>query len=239
MTTPLELPPEGWEENLKRPPGPKERAAAMGLARGVQPPMEQDEYERAMEILAMGPGGSYTPVDPHRCVYDTAPRNVRMYLQCRVVIPDPRKLRYCLEHASAVNYPLTPADREAAAREEARIRLQGLSSSAVATLERLMQDPDAPAGVRAKAATDVLDRTGFHAKSDLSVQVEATIIDFGAVIKDRLARKAQSFRTIDGEVVEAREGPSEAVEAQVPIQVLGDTSDAAEGPSRGSETPAG
>jgi hypothetical protein len=56
-----------------------------------------------------------------------------------------------------------------------------------------MQDPDAPAGVRAKAATDVLDRTGFHAKSDLSVQVEATIIDFGAVIKQRLEGKAASL----------------------------------------------
>lgn len=200
-----ELPPEGWEDSLRAPAGPRERAEDLGLARGVQPPMTRDEYERAMDILALGPGGSYRPVDPHRCAADVAPRNVRMYMQCPVVIADPREIRYCMRHVLELNYPVAPADRERWTREEARIRLQGLSSRAVATLERVMDDDNAPAGVRAKAATDVLDRTGFHAKSDLSVQVEATVIDMAQIIRDRLARKAESLQIIEGEVVEAPE----------------------------------
>jgi hypothetical protein len=202
MSDVWELPPEGWEDFPRRPPGPGVRAAEMGLAHGVEPPMTQEEYETAMARVARRAPG--TP-DPHRCMYNTSPRGVRMLLQCEVVIPDPRKLRYCMKHAMKLGYPVAPEDREAWTREEARIRLQGLSSRAVAALADVMEDEDAPAGVRAKAAESVLDRTGFHAKQDLSLRVEATVVDLTAIIRERLDAKRERLsgagRVVEGEIV--------------------------------------
>jgi len=170
----------------------------MGLANGVQPPMTKEEYEEELEHMRTPWLYSHMP-DPHRCVFNEAPRHTSVYFQCRVVIADPREIRYCLEHAAKVGYPLTPEQREKFTKDEARIKLQGLSSRAVATLEKVMDDPDAPAGVRAKAATDVLDRTGFHAKAGLDVQVEAVVVDLGEIIRQRLeAKRAQ----LQGVVVE-------------------------------------
>jgi len=180
-------PPMGGPPATARP---ETRARAMGLAPGVQPPKTTEEYQHALERMQTPWLGSQLP-DPHRCVADDAPRGIRGggYFQCRTVIPNPRELRYCMVHAKKINYPLTPEQLETFTKEEARIKLQGLSSRAVATLEKVMDDLDAPAGVRAKAATDVLDRTGFHAKAGLDVQVEAVVIDMAAIIRERLEAK--------------------------------------------------
>jgi hypothetical protein len=197
------VPGEDWEmppvSTVRAPVRPEGRARAMGLAYGVEPPMTQPEYEAAVANMARIHGGDYRPTDPHRCVYNEAPKHSGVYFQCETVIADPREIRYCMAHAKKLNYPLTPEQRERLTKEEARIRLQGLSSRAVATLEAVMGDPDAPAGVRAKAATDVLDRTGFHAKAGLDVQVEAVVVDLGEIIRQRLeAKRAQ----LQGVVIE-------------------------------------
>jgi hypothetical protein len=186
---------------------PETRARQMGLSQGVQPPMTDEEYKHALERMRTPWMSSQMP-DPHRCVADDAPRGVRGggYFQCRTVIADPREMRYCMEHAKKINYPLTPEQLERFTKEEARIRLQGLSSRAVAALEKVMDDPDAPAGVRAKAATDVLDRTGFHAKAGLDVQVEAVVIDMAEIIRQRLDQKRAQLQQI--QVIEQDPEPS-------------------------------
>jgi len=181
-----DLPPE---VSVRAPVRPDGRARAMGLAYGVEPPMTDDEYKSALENMRITHGGNYEPKDPHRCAFNEAPRHAGVYLQCRTVVADPREIRYCMEHAAKLNYPLTPDQIEKYTGDETRIKLKGLSSKAVTQLEKVMDDPDAPAGVRAKAATDVLDRTGFHAKAGLDVQVEAVVVDLGQVIRDRLEAK--------------------------------------------------
>jgi hypothetical protein len=176
---------------------PSTRARMMGLAHGMQPPMTDEEYKRTLEKMRQPWLYGDVP-DPHRCAADDDSRGRRSVpgLKCRTVIPDPRELRYCIEHARKLDYPLTPEQLERYTADEARIKLKGLSSKAVTQLERTMDDPDAPAGVRAKAATDVLDRTGFHAKAGLDVQVEAVVIDMAEIIRGRLAAKKAQLQGV-------------------------------------------
>lgn len=188
-----ELPPE---VSVRAPVRPDGRARAMGLAYGVEPPMTDEEYKRALESMRAVHMPPYEAKNPHRCVFNEAPKHSGVYFQCRTLVPDPRELRYCMEHARKLNYPLTPEQLERYTADEARIKLKGLSSKAVTQLERTMDDPDAPAGVRAKAATDVLDRTGFHAKAGLDVQVEAVVIDMAEIIRGRLAAKKAQLQGV-------------------------------------------
>ena len=172
-----------------------------GLPRGVLPPMTEEEYATATERLP-----HVRSMDPHRCVYNEAPRSSGVNFQCRTVIPDPRRLRYCVQHATELGYPLDPEDIAELANEETRLNLSRLVPKAVSTLETVMDDGDAPAGVRAKTATDVLDRTGYRAGVDLTVQVEATVVDATAIIRDRLAALKKGLPTVeqvDDEPVEA------------------------------------
>ena len=73
--------------------------------------------------------------------------------QCDVLLADPTKSRYCLEHARqmGVDYYAPPELAEAVAQETAT-NLTRLVPKATRVLEIVMDDEDAPQGVRAKAA---------------------------------------------------------------------------------------
>lgn len=167
-------------------PWPWQRAKELGLPADVEPPMTVEELESAMAVPAHS-----RRWDPHKCLFNEHPKDLPIYdyAQCRTVLPDPTKIRYCLKHAIEVGYPLSPQDVEEMSKAEARVGLQGLMPTAVQTLQEVMRDPEAPAGARAKAATDVLDRTGLHPKADLDVRVGAQVIDMTSLIKERLAAK--------------------------------------------------
>jgi hypothetical protein len=49
-----------------------------------------------------------------------------------------------------------------------------------------MDDEDAPQGVRAKAASEILDRTGYVRGVDVRVEAQIATVDITAVIADRL-----------------------------------------------------
>jgi hypothetical protein len=53
-------------------------------------------------------------------------------------------------------------------------------------LEEVMDDEDAPQGVRAKAASEILDRTGYVRGVDVRVDAQIATVDITAVISDRL-----------------------------------------------------
>jgi hypothetical protein len=54
-------------------------------------------------------------------------------------------------------------------RINARLRLDQLVAPAIATIGRILADPDAPPTVRLAAARDVLSRSGFPARMDVDV----------------------------------------------------------------------
>lgn len=58
----------------------------------------------------------------------------------------------------------TPSSRMAA-----RLRLDELVGPAIATLARILADPEVPASVRLRAAQDVLDRSGYPRRLDMDV----------------------------------------------------------------------
>ena len=148
--------------------------------------------------------------------------------QCPVKVSDPTKCRYCMAHARklGVDFYDHGETAEATARETAG-NLTRLVPRAVAVLEEVMDDPDAPAGVRAKSAADVLDRTGYSRGVDVRVDASVNVIDVTAIINDRLnalkdamaghpagsalrggAGGADDTEIIDGEVVDDGETPA-------------------------------
>ena len=202
-----DLPPE---VSVRAPVRPDGRARAMGLAYGVEPPMTDDEYKRALENMRAVHMPPYEAQNPHRCVFNEAPKHSGVYHQCTTLVPDPRELRYCMEHAKKIGYPLTPEQLERCTDAETKIRIKSLSSKAVAQIERVMDDIDAPAGVRLRASETLLNRSGHHEKASLEMNVEATIVDLSQIIRDRLsAKRAQltasqiTQETPDGEIVDA------------------------------------
>jgi hypothetical protein len=114
--------------------------------------------------------------------YSGAPR-----VQCDVLLADPTKSRYCLEHARTmgVDYYAPPELAEAVAAETSA-NLTRLVPKAVRTLEVAMDDEDSPMGVRAKAASEILDRTGYVRGVDVRVDAQIATVDITAVIADRL-----------------------------------------------------
>jgi hypothetical protein len=58
----------------------------------------------------------------------------------------------------------TPSGRAAA-----RLRLSELVGPAIATIARIIADPNAPSSVRLRAAQDVLSRAGYPARMDIDV----------------------------------------------------------------------
>lgn len=54
-------------------------------------------------------------------------------------------------------------------RTAARLRLDELVGPAIATIARIIADPEAPVSVRLRAAQDVLDRSGYPRRVDVDV----------------------------------------------------------------------
>jgi hypothetical protein len=107
--------------------------------------------------------------------------------QCETLLADPTKSRYCLDHARqmGVDY-YSPSELTDAVDREVATNLTRLVPKAVATLEDVMDDMDAPQGVRAKAADSVLDRTGFAKGVDIRVDAQIATVDITGLIQDRL-----------------------------------------------------
>ena len=121
--------------------------------------------------------------------------------QCDVLLADPTKSRYCLEHARqmGVSY-YAPAELAEATDKETAANLTRLVPKAVQVLEDVMNDMDAPAGVREKAAGSVLDRTGYAKGIDVRVDAQIATVDITGIIQDRLnaLRDSQLGLPVDG-----------------------------------------
>jgi hypothetical protein len=131
-----------------------------------------------------------------------------------VLLADPTKSRYCLEHARkmGVDYYAPPELAEATAKETAT-NLTRLVPKATKTLEMAMDDEDAPMGVRAKAASEILDRTGYVRGVDVRIEAEIATVDITAIIRDRLNSLKESMtgvlpgaEVVDGEIVDDHDG---------------------------------
>jgi len=108
-------------------------------------------------------------------------------IQCQVLLADPTKSRYCLDHAKqmGVDYYAPPELAEAVAKETAT-NLTRLVPKATRVLEDVMDDEDAPQGVRAKAASEILDRTGYVRGVDVRVEAQIATVDITGLIQERL-----------------------------------------------------
>ena len=135
-------------------------------------------------------------------------------IQCEVLLADPTKSRYCLEHAKkmGVDY-YAPSELAEAVDKETSANLTRLVPKAAAVLEEVMEDVDAPQGVRAKAAAEVLDRTGYVRGVDVRVDAQIATVDVTGIIKDRLNALRDSMAdvvpgsttTVPGAIVDADE----------------------------------
>jgi hypothetical protein len=137
-------------------------------------------------------------VDPWRCAYNlAAPGGVKSgwssdgsrypYKQCRMRIADPTKSRYCYEHAmevGAVYY--SPEEGAAIVSAESTANLLRLVPKAIRTIEAVMDDEEAPHGVRAKAADSVLDRTGYGKGLEINLNAKVEVTDPLATLRERL-----------------------------------------------------
>lgn len=109
------------------------------------------------------------------------------YRQCAVKVADPTRSRYCLEHARRLGVDFySPAETSEATDAETAGNLTRLVPKAVSTLETVMDDIDAPQGVRAKAADSVLDRTGYAKGIDVRMDARVAVVDVTSIIADRL-----------------------------------------------------
>jgi len=144
--------------------------------------------------------------------------------QCQVKVSDPTKCRYCMEHARSlgVDFYSHGETAEATARETSG-NLTRLVPKAVGTLENVMDDKDAPAGIRAKAAADVLDRTGYARGVDVRVDAQVNVIDVTAIIEERLAAlRAAKMRHPAGSAMPPVTDAEDIVDAVVVDETGGD-----------------
>ena len=144
-------------------------------------------------------------------------------IQCEVLLADPTKSRYCLDHAKqmGVDYYAPPELAEAVAKETAT-NLTRLVPKATRVLEEVMDDEDAPQGVRAKAASEILDRTGYVRGVDVQVNAQIATVDITAVIADRLnalrdAHEATAAAMAKAEAAAAAEAAG-AVDAEIVVE---------------------
>jgi hypothetical protein len=144
--------------------------------------------------------------NPWLCMWNTATEDGighfsgHATVQCSVRIADPTKSRYCLEHARklGVDY-YSPAELSEATDREVAGSLTRLVPKAVKTLEDTMDDPDAPPGIRAKAADSVLDRTGYAKGVDVRVDARVAVVDVTGILQERLdSLKAAQLRRAAG-----------------------------------------
>jgi hypothetical protein len=107
--------------------------------------------------------------------------------QCDVLLADPTKSRYCLSHANkmGVDY-YAPVEMSEAVAKETAVNLTRLVPKATRVLELVMDDEDAPHGVRAKAAAEILDRTGYVRGVDVRVDAQIATVNVTEIISDRL-----------------------------------------------------
>jgi hypothetical protein len=130
--------------------------------------------------------------DAYRCMFnlmaeDGIGMGSGMVKQCKTRIYDPTKSRYCVDHAAMLDVEYySPGEFSEISAGEASANLTRLVPKAVRTLELVMEDADAPPGIRAKAADSVLDRTGFAKGVDVRMDAKVAVVDITSVIRERL-----------------------------------------------------
>jgi hypothetical protein len=155
---------------------------------GPSMPLTQEELDAYLQT----PWQTRT-YNPWHCMWNNAAEDGIGYYsglgrrQCETVLADPTKSRYCLEHARlmGVDY-YAPSELSEAADSEAATNLTRLVPKAIRVIEDVMDDEDAPPGIRAKAASDVLDRTGYAKGVDVRVDARVATVDITAILSDRL-----------------------------------------------------
>ena len=179
-------------------------------------PYEPLSAERLTYLSSQPP--ALRELDPWRCAWNirdfnpTAGRNERFEMgglergtttrdQCQTELADPTRSRYCREHARkmGVDY-YDPATESELSVVEGQQRLVSNVSTSISTLLEVMQDPDTPAGVRAKAAESILDRTGFVKGFKVEADVRVDDSSLTKTIHERLDKLAS--------VVSIEEAPS-------------------------------
>jgi hypothetical protein len=151
-------------------------------------PLSQDELDRYAQL----PFGART-FNPWHCMFNLhAEDGIGYYSglgkrQCETVLADPTKSRYCMEHSAlmGVDY-YSPSELSEAADSEAATNLTRLVPKAIRTIEEVMDDEDAPPGIRAKTASDVLDRTGYAKGVDVRVDARVATVDITSLLSERL-----------------------------------------------------
>ena len=94
---------------------------------------------------------------------------------------------HCVQHLPRETLDLHALADET--RTSVGVKLLRLSPEAMATLESVMHDESAPAGVRAKAATEILDRAGFRGGVDIHISGEVEV-NASDIVAERLAKLA-------------------------------------------------
>lgn len=165
--------------------------------------------------------------DPWRCMYDEHSydvsrrgsafdgglphKGISERGQCKVTIADPTKSRYCRDHARelGVDFYDPQTETEMSVTEGSNSLYSSVGVS-IATLLEVMRDPNTPAGVRAKTAEAILDRTGFVKGVKIQAEVKVEDSDLAKEINNRLERlaevvdidEARARHTVKGEIVD-------------------------------------
>lgn len=92
---------------------------------------------------------------------------------------------HCVEHLPREE--IDPSELADQTRLHTALKLLRLVPRAVTTLEQVMDDADAPAGVRAKAAESLLDRAGYRTGIDIHISGEVEV-NPSDLIAERLAK---------------------------------------------------
>lgn len=156
-------------------------------------PYTREEFER---VASREP--HLRMVDPWRCAYNlAAPGGAKSgwstdgsrypYRQCKMRLADPTKSRYCYEHSIELGVAYySPEEGAAIVQAESTSNLLRLVPKAIGTLEDVMNDEDAPEGVRVKAAESVLDRTGYGKGLEINLNAKVEIEDPLVTLRERL-----------------------------------------------------
>jgi len=164
-------------------------------------PLTQDELDRYTTLPFVA-----RTYNPWHCMWNNAAEDGIGYFsgikkrQCETVLADPTRARYCMEHAQAMGVDFyAPGELSEAADKEAATNLTRLVPKAIKVLETVMDDPDAPPGIRAKSADSILDRTGYAKGVDVRVDARIATVDITSILSDRLdaLRDAQLKKAAD------------------------------------------
>jgi hypothetical protein len=124
---------------------------------------------------------------------------------------------FCIVHARAINdLPESIAKRNAVV-EMAMSSLANMTADAVSVIAQIMQDEDAPHGVRLKAATEVLDRTGLAKSAALAISISDQPLHVAGPadeVRERLDRLAVAANVIVFPQQGDAEAEEEAAEAE-------------------------